>query len=266
MPQPASRFGARGRTRPGRLHLLDAHLRAHEAGLLRRDDGDFAGAPAVDLGLGDRPETTLELVELLASVDSAAPVIAVDHDPERVAAARTRADGRFDARVGGFELPLAPGERPRLVRAMNVLRGYPEDQVPAAHAAMAAPLLPGALLLEGSTCTEGHVLVSHLMRRGIEDIEQRALLFATDFERGFAPMLFRDRLPRDLRRRVRPGEPIHDFFTAWQQAFDAARAAGARQPRQTFAASVERMAQEGWPVELRETLPGAGAVVVEWVR
>ncbi|MGD8862322.1 MAG: methylase [Myxococcales bacterium] len=261
VPPPAFRYGARGRTRPGRLRLLDAHLRAHEPALLCRQDGEFAGAPVVDLGLGDRPATTLELLALLRSAGSTAPLIAVDHEPERVTTARALAEGRIDARLGGFELPLSPGERPRLVRAMNVLRGYPEAQVPVAHASMAAPLLPGGLLVEGSTCTEGHVLVAHLMRRGADRIEDRGLLFATDFARGFAPMLFRDRLPRDLRRRVRPGEPIHDFLTAWQRAFDAVRAGGVRAPAETFTASVERLRCTAWPVEVGATLPGAGAVV-----
>jgi hypothetical protein len=98
---------------------------------------------------------------------------------------------------------------------MNVLRGYREEEVPALHEALGAALIDGGLLLEGSTDTEGHVTVVGLMRKRSGQLRREALLFHTDFSRGFSPWLFRDWLPRDLRRQVKPATAIHSLLTTW---------------------------------------------------
>ena len=59
---------------------------------------------------------------------------------------------------GGFAaghpaMEVALGERPVLIRAMNVLRQYDEAEVPAAWSRAAARLAPGGLLVDG-TCDE----------------------------------------------------------------------------------------------------------------
>ncbi len=74
--------------------------------------------------------------------------------------------------------------------------------------------------MEGSTDVQGGITVVHLLRRTSEGLSREALLFHTDFHQGFAPLLFRDWLPRDLRRRVQPDEPIHDFFAAWTRGLE----------------------------------------------
>lgn len=119
-----------------------------------------------------------------------------------------------------------------VVRAMNVLRGYREEEVPAIHAALGAGLVEGGLLLEGSTDTEGHVSVVSLLRRRAGGLVREALLFHTDFARGFSPWLFRDWLPRDLRRRAQPGTAIHSLLSRWEE-----RTHG-RTPQERFANSV----------------------------
>ena len=101
---------------------------------------------------------------------------------------------------------------------MNVLRAYREDELPPIRAALLAPLAEGGLLLEGSTDTEGHVTAVHLVRAGRS---APALLLHTDLARGFSPWLFRDVLPRDLRRSVKPGQPIHTALASWARAVDA---------------------------------------------
>ena len=145
-------------------------------------------------------------------------------------AAREHADALTDFRQGGFALPLRPGETVRLLRVMNLLRGYRPEELAGIHHTLGQVLLEGGLLVEGSTDAEGAVGVAHLLRRGPEGLVREALLFHTDFSRGFAPVLFRDWLPRDLRRRVKPGEPIHAFFAHWTHAWEHARAAGALSP------------------------------------
>ena len=133
-----------------------------------------------------------------------------------------------------------------VVRAMNVLRGYREEEVAAIHEALGAGLVEGGLVLEGSTDTEGHVTVVHLLRRRGAQLVREALLFHTDFTRGFSPWLFRDWLPRDLRRSATPGTPIHDLLTRW----DAHARAGPVDPRERFVASVREVVEAtNWELE-----------------
>lgn len=109
---------------------------------------------------------------------------------------------------------------------MNVLRGYREEDVEPARLMMREGLVDDGLLIEGSTDTEGHVLVAHLWRGS-----RRELLFHTDFSRGFSPWLFRDWLPRDLRRGVKPGTSIHALLSDWDER---AKATGASEPKERF--------------------------------
>jgi len=181
----------RGRTRPGRLRALDEWLR-HSAPELFDGRGCF-----VDVGFGDTPVTTEEWARSAPGVR----VVGLDK--------RAAESSEVELHVGGFEevkrfAPVA------VVRAMNVLRSYQADEVAPARAQMFDALIPGGLLIEGSSDTDGNVLVVSLSRG-----ERGELLFHTDFTRGFSPWLFRDWLPRDLRRSVKPGTAIHALFTEW---------------------------------------------------
>ncbi|RKG76531.1 methylase [Corallococcus exercitus] len=236
----------RGRTARGRLRALDAYLCQFEAALLTRTDDAWARAVFVDVGFGEHPWTTLESATAFRALNPALAVVGVELEPERAtAAARAHSDARTHFREGGFALPLSPDEPARLVRAMNLLRQGPPERIPEAHLAMSRHLLPGGLLVEGSSDTDGAVLVAHLLRRTpeAEAPTREGLLFHTDFSRGFAPLLLRDWLPRDLRRRVRPGEPMHAFFLAWEAAWKAARAEGHTAPPDAFSGSTERLAR-----------------------
>jgi hypothetical protein len=202
----------RRRTREGRLKALDAFLVHVEGPLLERAER------VVDVGFGLEPWTTLEWSESLHAVNAEIEVVGIERESESVAAARTHARENIRFIEGGFDAvaPLAPVS---VVRAMNVLRGYPPGEIEAAHTRLAAPLVDDGLLVEGSTDTDGAVLVAHVMRKRAGVLVREELLFHTDFSRGFAPLLFRDWLPRDLRRRVVPGEPIHAFFERWTRAW-----------------------------------------------
>jgi hypothetical protein len=238
MPPSAARH--RGCTRPGRLARLDAFLCLHEASLITRKDGAFRDAPFVDLGVGEWPWTTLETAHSLRALAPELRIIGVELDSHRLRHARRFEAPGIEFREGGFELPLTAAERPRVVRALNVLREYSEAEARTAHASMGRLLLPGGLLLEGTSSASGGVSVVHLLRRSEGgELVREGLLFSTDFSQGFAPFLFRDRLPRDLRKRCERGSAIHAFLTQWTEAFHAARSTGVCEPETLFALSAQ---------------------------
>ncbi len=210
----------RHRTRAGRLAALDAWLCAEARALL-----DGRGA-VLDVGYGLEPTTTLELARAVRAVTPGLRVVGLERAPLEAAG------DELELHTGDFSTcaTLAPLA---VVRAMNVLRGYREAEVPALHAALGAGLVEGGLVLEGSCETDGAVTVVHLLRRRGAGLVREALLFHTDGTRGFSPWLFRDWLPRDLRRRAHPGTPVHALLEAW-----AARAVG-DEPRARFLAALD---------------------------
>ncbi len=215
----------RARTRAGRLTIIDQWLALHEAALLHPN------ATVVDFGFGETPVTTLEWAATLVPTIT---VIAIERDTARVDAAR--ASPRLRALHGGFEA-LAALAPVTVVRAMNVLRAYPLEDIAAAHAALGAPLIDGGLVIEGSSDPEGHVTVAHVLRKRGGALHREAMLFHTTFARGFGPWLFRDYLPRDLRRSVKPGTPLFDFFTTWHAAFEQTSGS----PTERFEASISAL-------------------------
>src|SRR5689334_23027102 len=149
----------RGTTAPNRLRRVDRWITGTRGHLLRPayDEPPLV----VDLGFGASPVTTVELATRLQRVAPDVRVVGLEIDAERVAAARSAADPpRLEFRRGGFELA---GLRPVVVRAFNVLRQYPEEQVAAAWRQMTAT---GALLVEG-TCDElGRIATWAVVERG----------------------------------------------------------------------------------------------------
>jgi hypothetical protein len=214
----------RARTRPGRLAAFDRWLALSESALLA------SPGVLVDLGFGISAVTTHEL----ASAFPAHHVIGLERDGSRVEQAR-REFPTLDLRTGGLEQILGLGHV-RVVRIANVGRGLTVADVQTLlHAAMGV-VGPGGVVLEGSTDVEGHVTAFHVWREG----RREALVLHTDGERGFSPWLFRDVLPRELRRDVKPGTAVHTFLTAWEAVWQATRTAD---PRDSFQRSVEALAQ-----------------------
>lgn len=70
-----------------RLRRIDIFLLKYDPTLLARCDDYFARAFFVDLGYGATPTTTFESLARLRTVNSTLPVLGVEIDPERVAAA-----------------------------------------------------------------------------------------------------------------------------------------------------------------------------------
>ena len=117
---------------------------------------------------------------------------------------------------------------------MNVLRGVRAGEVDGHRQTLAAALVEGGLLIEGSTDTEGHVLCAWVFERAGGALREQALLVFTDFSRGFSPWLFRDWFPRDLRRSVTAGTPMHALLSRWE---GRAAASGATEARDRFLAA-----------------------------
>lgn len=214
----------RARTRAGRLAALDAWLLHEHAPLLAR------GGLVLDLGFGASPVTVYELAAALRAEHPGLEVCGLEREPSRVPAPPWPAG--VSLRVGE---PTGPAV---VVRAMNVLRGYPEAAAAALQRQLGEVLVDGGLLLEGSSDTEGHLLTCHLKRRRGAALEAEGLLFFSDLQRGFSPWQLRDWLPRDLRRGVKPGTQMYALLATWS---DVIEQSGAREPAARFAAGLDRV-------------------------
>lgn len=190
------------------------------------------------------------------------PVLGVEIDPERVAAAQPFVERGLDFRLGGFNLPLQrwPDNQPesvRAIRAFNVLRQYDPEAVAPAYARMAEGVLADGLLLEGTSDPPGQLWVAHVLRRttaspSAPDAWRREVLaFSTNFRQGFDPSAFQAVLPKDLIHRVIPGEPIYDFFATWRQAAAMTAAQCVWGTRAWFIAAAQQLTREGYVVNLR---------------
>lgn len=216
----------RARTRAGRLHAFDRWLSLDERALLA------TSGQLVDVGFGTSAVTTHEL----ATAFPGHHVMGLELDAARVEAARRELPG-LDLRAGGLD--STPPTPSLVVRVANVARGLTKDDAERLHAQLAPWLVEGGVGLEGSTDVEGHVSSFWVLRRREGRVLREALVFHTDFTRGFSPWLFHDVLPRALRRDVRAGTPIASFLEAWAAAWESVRTAD---PAASFRASVERLA------------------------
>jgi hypothetical protein len=253
----------RGKTAPNRLRRVDHFLLAYDPGLLRRADGPYRRAFFVDLGFGAEPTTTLESARRLRRLNPELPVLGVEIDPERVAAAAPHAGAGITFRHGGFDLPLGTwldgsAETVRVVRACNVLRQYEAGDVEPAYERLCRSILPGGLLVEGTSDPFGSLWVANVVRcwpvaeSAAPTWQIEALVFATNFRTGFDPAHFQPVLPKNLIHRVVPGQPIYDFFAAWKRAALETRALQVWGPRQWFVACAERLVQAGYRLNQRK--------------
>jgi hypothetical protein len=252
----------RGKTARNRLRRVDIFLALYDPGLIRRTEGEYRDALFVDLGYGAEPFTTLESAARLRRLNPSLRVVGVEIDPERVATAQLYSDEMTQFRQGGFNLPVETGERVRVIRAFNVLREYDESAVEAAHATLGGFLLPGGLLIEGTSDPLGRLWVANLLRKpAAGDLEVEGLLFSTNFRWSFDPEQFQPVLPKNYIHRMVPGEPIHGFLTAWRRCFLAAQPLRVWGPRQLFVAAARQLADHGYSIDGRRKLLSKGYVM-----
>lgn len=259
----------RGKTAQNRLRRVDLFLARYDPALLRRDDGPYADALFVDLGYGAEPFTTLETARRLRTLNPTLPVLGVEIDREWVEAAQPFADARTEFRLGGFNLPLglASDGRPetvRAIRAFNVLRQYAESDVAPAYAALAHGVLPGGLLVEGTSDPYGRVWVANVLRRQPDPLlwQHEALVFSTNFRWGFDPAQFQPVLPKNFIHRMTPGEPIYALLERWKAAALRTLPERAWGLRRWFSASLHALAADGVDVVLHGRWPALGFLIV----
>ncbi|MGM0557067.1 MAG: methylase, partial [Myxococcota bacterium] len=228
----------RGKTQPERLALLDRYLILREWQLLERGEG-----VVVDVGFGEHAYTTAEMARRFRQLNTGLEIIGVEADPHRVDRARD-AYPDIDFVTGGFPLSASVGRPARLVRAMNVLREYHPSTALDAYDDWAEPLTSGGLLLAGSSDKFGDTMTALVMRKTDERVIRESLLFSTTLEQGFGPWMFRDWLPRDLRRSAGEGDAVFKLLEQWHAAFEEARAAGHQAPKLLFCNAGERLAAQ----------------------
>lgn len=227
----------RARTRPGRLAAFDRWLSLSEQPLLAQP------GVVVDVGFGVSAVTTAELAAALP----AHHVVGLEADVARLEAAR-REFPSLDLRQGLDALREV--RNVRVVRIANVGRALTKDDVGALVREALALVVPGGVVLEGTTDVEGHVSAFHAWRHG--EATPRLVLH-TDGARGFSPWLFRDVLPRALRRDVRPGTPVHELLSAWAEVWEVNRTAA---PAESYMRSAEALARQRDDLDVRHLAEG----------
>jgi hypothetical protein len=253
---------------------VDNFILLYEPSLLTRTDGLFRNSLFVDLGYGFDARTTLESAERFRRVNPDLPILGVEIDKERVDAALPYADAITHFRVGGFNLPLQPRtldkgetkgaglpyESVRLIRAFNVLRQYEEKDFLPAYERLAEYVLPGGLMIEGTSNPFGSIWAANLVRKPLESDSLlsgsswkfEALVFSTSFRMGFDITNFQAVLPKNYIHHVVQGELIYDFFEAWKRSTAETSSAKVFGLKQWFTASAESLAAKGYKIDLHK--------------
>src|ERR1044071_54646 len=254
----------RGKTAANRLRRSDNFILLYEPSLLTRTDSLFAESLFVDLGYGFDARTTLESATRFRKVNPHLKILGVEIDKERVEAALPYADEKTLFRLGGFNLPLRAGEHVRLIRAFNVLRQYEEKDFAPAYERLAPYVLPGGLMIEGTSTPYGQIWTANLARK-MESGEWRmeALVFSTNFRLGFEVEEFQTVLPKNLIHHIVNGEPIYDFFEAWKASAAETSALKTFGARQWFVHAAEALTKRGYKINLQKKFLARGYLIWE---
>ena len=229
----------RGTTNPNRLRRVDRWLAGPHGWRLRQ----AADPLVVDLGYGASPATAVELHGRMGAVRADVDVVGIEIDPERVRRAKPLERAGLSFRQGGFELPL-DGRRPVMVRAFNVLRQYDESEYAAYWDMVMSRLAPGGIFVDG-TCDEIGRRATWVEVGPRGPVSLSISLRFSAFER---PSDVAERLPKALIHRNVPGERVHAFLQAMDQAWLSCAPLAAYGSRQRWLGMCRRLHAEGWPL------------------
>jgi hypothetical protein len=239
----------RGKTAPNRLRPTDTYLALCYPSFLRTAPGVF-----VDLGFGETPATTLESATRLRRLNPGLRLVGVEIDPARVAAARPLSGAGLDFRLGGFNLPLGESEPAAVIRAMNVLRQYPESEYAASIAMLVRSLVENGLLLEGTSNPPGALMVFNLYRRVGDALAVDGLIFFARLRHPFQPRSLQAVLPKNYIHHAEPGSALDSFFADWENCWQRARGRGVKDQRLQFSLAARMLRESGYSVDVRATL------------
>ena len=247
----------RGKTARNRLRRSDIFMLLTEGGLIRMQDPPGKRSFYVDLGFGAEPFTTLETASRLRLQNPGLPVLGVEIDPERVKTGLPYEDELTFFRLGGFNLPLHEGEQARLIRAFNVLRQYDESEWAGPVEQLGQQLIPGGMLLEGTSNPTGSVWTANVIRRSAVPpyaVIREGYLFSTNFHMGFEPDLFQPVLTKNYIHRMVPGEEIFEFMENWKAACRNQAPMRSFGLRALFCAAARELNGKGFRIDLRPQL------------
>ena len=136
-----------------------------------------------------------------------------------------------------------------VVRAANVLRQYDEAEVVPAWQEVAAAMVPGGLLVD-LTCDEvGRRAAWAEVRVGADGSPRPLSLTLSVRLAGLErPGEVAARLPKALIHRNVPGEGVHAWLGALDEAWARAAPLGALGAGQRWVATCAAVAEQGWPV------------------
>ncbi len=241
----------RGTTGTNRLRRVDRWIAQLPA--LRRAEHPLV----VDLGYGASATTTLELHQRLSRVVPGVEVVGIEIEPARVAIAKPHERPGVSFRLGGFEVP---GERPTVIRALNVLRQYSEAEVQPAWDLMVSRLQPGGVLVEG-TCSEVGRVASWV---DVTAAGPQTLTISLHLPSLELPSIVAERLPKALIHRNVPGERIHQFMLDLDRQWATHAGLGVYSPAQRWVAVAQSMKDSGWPIRGGKQRWRLGELTVVW--
>lgn len=248
----------RGKTARNRLRRVDLFVTKYYPSLIKEAQDNYY----VDLGFGADPTTTLESARHLRKRNPMLHILGIELDPERVAVAKPFEDPITLFREGGFNIPLPQGKKACLIRAFNVLRQYEEHQVADSYAVMAKALMPGGVLIEGTSDPYGRIWTANLLEKKTDAaLTYAGITFSTNFRWGFSPALFPPVLPKNLIHKMQPGETIHQFFMDWEEAANKTIAHKDFGLRQWFMETGFALAEKGYQIDTRKKMLKSGLLI-----
>jgi len=258
-PKPVGRI-TRGTTAPNRLRRIDRWILNYECSRLRTLDKPIV----VDLGYGATPITAVELRDRLHQhVSDSVQVVGVEIDPLRVAQAQELADDTLTFISGGFEVPTS--KPVALIRALNVLRQYEENEVWPAWEKMANNLISGGLIVDG-TCDEIGRRAVWVAIRKLEsgEIAPETLTISTHLQSLDKPSDLAPRLPKILIHHNVAGEKIHQVLEQLDIAWAKTSSAQTFGARQHWIAAMEFAKNNGLQIKDNQSRWRLGEVTIDW--